>query len=109
MTIRVFATPLAAQFDNNSGLVVVPPPPFPAQRAYVSTVGTPIDVTGDMAGDAGMLVNQGYVALGTSGPTTSRPTGSNLRTGALHIDTTLNAAVIWDGANWRNPITGASV
>jgi hypothetical protein len=27
----------------------------------------------------------------------------------LHVDTTLGYAVAFDGANWRNPVTGVAV
>ena len=108
MTIRIFATPLAAAFDNPNGVVLVPSPPAPTQRAYSATTGTPIDVPGDMAGDAGALANQGFVAIGTSGTTSARPT-ANLKAGVWHIDSTLGFAIVFDGANWRNPISGASV
>jgi hypothetical protein len=107
MTIRMFATPLAAAlYDNPNGLVLVPPPPAPAQRAYTSTPGTPIDVPGDMTGDAAVLVNTGYVAIGLSGMTVLRPPTSNLKPGTIYVDTTLAIVVFWDGANWRNVVMG---
>jgi hypothetical protein len=48
-----------------------------------------------------------------SGTTANRPT-TNLVGGPLSvpfrfIDTTLNTEIIWDGVNWRNPITGAII
>jgi hypothetical protein len=98
MTIRMFATlNTTGTIGGSAGT--------PAQRAYPATVGQPIDVPGDLTGDAAALANQGFVALGTSGPTPARPT-SNVRPGAIHVDTGINAVVFWDGATWRSPLTG---
>jgi hypothetical protein len=108
MTIRMFATAAATQYDNYIGVVCVLSPPLPTQRTYSATVGVAIDVPGDVAGDAAVLASQGFVALGSSGTTAARPT-TNLRPGIWHIDTTLGFAVFYDGTNWRNPISGASV
>jgi hypothetical protein len=105
----MFATALAAaQYDNANGMVCVPSAPAPTQRAYSATVGVAIDVPGDLAGDAALLANQGFIALGSSGPTSARPT-NNLKPGMWHVDTTLNFAVVFDGTSWRNPVTGAAV
>ena len=41
MSIRMFATPAAAAYSDGAG-VTVPPPPFPSQRSYAATVGTPL-------------------------------------------------------------------
>jgi hypothetical protein len=107
-TIRVFATPIVATFANLNGVVMVPPPPAPPQRAYVSTAGTPIDVPGTFDGDCATLVNAGYVAIALSGTTAARPTNTGLlKPGLLYVDTTLSAVIFWDGANWRNAVTGA--
>jgi hypothetical protein len=108
MTIRMFATAAAGQFDNNNGLVCAPAAPAPTQRAYSATVGVAIDIPGDLAGDAALLANAGFIALGSSGATSARPT-NNLKAGQWHIDTTLGFAVFYDGTVWRNPISGASV
>jgi hypothetical protein len=58
---------------------------------------------------ASALVSQGLLQVGnSSGTTAQRPTGSGaLFPGWIHIDTTLSAVVVFDGTNWRNPITGA--
>jgi hypothetical protein len=58
---------------------------------------------------ASALVSQGLVQVGnSSGSTAQRPTGSGaLFPGWIHIDTTLSKVVVFDGANWRDPITGA--
>jgi hypothetical protein len=86
----------------------IPSPPFPAQRVYSVAPGSFIDVVGDMAGDAGALASEGFLPIGTSGPTSGRPT-NNLKPGAIHVDTSLNLVVFWDGAAWRNPLTAAAV
>jgi len=58
---------------------------------------------------ASALVSQGLLQVGnSSGSTAQRPTGSGaLFPGWIHIDTTLSAVVVWDGSNWRAPLTGA--
>jgi hypothetical protein len=48
----------------------------------------------------------GLFIVRTSDATSARPT-TNLRLGAAHVDTTLKVTVFYDGANWRNPVTGA--
>ncbi|AHY52476.1 hypothetical protein BJS_05962 [Bradyrhizobium japonicum SEMIA 5079] len=94
-------------------MVLIPSPPLPAQRAYASTVGVPIDLPGDITngyvanGDAAALANRGFIVVGTVGPTTARP--QYPRAGDRHIDLTLSVEVVYDGANWRNPVTGAVV
>jgi hypothetical protein len=61
----------------------------------------------DVPGDAAAIASSGFVAIGSSGPTSARP--SNAKAGAAHIDTTLGFTVSFDGTNWRNPISGAVV
>lgn len=71
-----------------------------------------LDVPGSLdgiaSGDAAMLVNAGYVAVGLSGPTAARPPTGSLTFGTIYVDTTLAIVVFWDGANWRNVISGAT-
>ena len=76
------------------------------------TSGHAVDVP-DM--DAPQLSANGWVRVAISGPTTARPT-VNPNTappyvaapGLLYADTTTAAIVVFDGATYRNPITGAS-
>jgi hypothetical protein len=98
MTIRMFAT-------LNSTGVIGGSAGCPPQRAYPATVGVPVDVPGDLSGDAAAMLNQGFLAIGTSG--TTRPS-ANLKPGAIHVDTGINLVVFWDGAAWRNPLTGTA-
>jgi hypothetical protein len=48
-----------------------------------------------------------------SGPTSARPTknvdGTPLLVGTLYLDTSLSVVAFWDGAAWRNVVSGASV
>lgn len=50
-----------------------------------------------------------------SGTTAQRPApgdsdiGSSLRTGTEFIDTTLGKTVVWNGVNWIDPASGATV
>jgi hypothetical protein len=89
-----------------------------ARRGYPCAAGGFVDVPGDASGDAAQVAGNvipnsvqpnltlGLFIVGTSGPTTARPT-MNLKPGIAHVDTTLNLTVFYDGANWRNPATGA--
>jgi hypothetical protein len=66
-----------------------------------------LDLPGDATGDAATIASQGFMAVGSSGATSSRP--SNPKAGSWHVDSTLGYAVVFDGTNWRNPVSGASV
>src|SRR5258706_8359221 len=70
-----------------------------ARRSYACAAGSFVDVPGDAVGDAAALANQGFIALGSSGTTSARPT-ANLKAGVWHIDSTLGFAVVFDGSNW---------
>jgi len=81
-----------------------------SRRYYTATAGGFIDATGDPSVDASTLTSQGFVLVGASGPTSSRPTlAGYLKPGFVYVDTTLSLVIVWDGAAWRNPVTGASV
>jgi hypothetical protein len=82
----------------------------PIQRSYTATAGGFIDAVGDpSSGDAAMLGSQGFVLVGGSGTTAQRPNGAGfLKPGFLYCDTTILKVVVWDGGNWRDPITGST-
>jgi hypothetical protein len=81
----------------------------PIQRSYSATSGGFIDALDDPSGDAASLTSQGFVTVGGSGTTAQRPTGAGfLKPGFVYVDTTLSLVVVWDGANWRNPVTAGS-
>jgi hypothetical protein len=73
-------------------------------RVYIGTVGTPLDVV-DF--DADVLCANNWTRVAAVGPTTARL--SNPLRGAQFIDSTLNVAAVFDGANWRNAVTGVAV
>lgn len=76
-----------------------------ARRNYAASSGSTIDA---LNGDASPLASQGFVAVGDeSGATTARPVNKYLRPGYVFVDTTLSLVVVWDGTDWRNPVTGA--
>jgi hypothetical protein len=87
----------------------------PTIRSYSASAGTTIDAVGDVNGDQSALASQGFLPVCLSGPTGSRPNfgsttlGPPPGRGTLYLDTTLSVVAIWDGSNWRNVITGASV
>jgi hypothetical protein len=80
-----------------------------ALNSLVAPGGAPIVSSGVNSAPAG------YAAVGIGGPTANRPkasdpgvTGSGVTVGAPYLDTTISAVVVWDGAAWRNPFTGAT-
>jgi hypothetical protein len=81
----------------------------PILRSYSATGGGFIDALGDPSCDASVLVSQGFILVGGSGTTAQRPNGAGFqKPGFLYVDVTLGLAVVWDGMNWRNPVTGAT-
>jgi hypothetical protein len=78
-------------------------------RTYVGVTGTAYDIA-DF--DAAGLSANGWIDCGVSGPTSARPSSAvapnPLFVGCEFIDTTVNAVLRFDGASWRNVITGAS-
>lgn len=80
---------------------------------FTGTPGMVFDVS-DI--QANFLVANGWLRVAFSGPTNARPTAwgpvnSNgaQYAGATYFDTTLGYLIVYDGANWRNPSTGAAV
>jgi hypothetical protein len=76
-------------------------------RTYTCAPGSYLDVP-DF--DGNMLAANGWIVstpLGTS-TTANRPTAP-LVAGMRYLDTTLGYTIVWDGATWRNPTSGASV
>jgi hypothetical protein len=69
---------------------------------YVDLQGDP--VTGDAAAS---VIYQTFVVVCQSGATSARPTNPSV--GLKYLDTTLGYVVVFDGANWRNPATAASI
>jgi hypothetical protein len=99
---------------GTSGALLVPPAPLPALRAYTANRGQVIDVPGDPTGDAAVLLNYSdpnpgggkyFALIGQSGTTAARPTSPT--PGMQFVDTTAAIVVAWDGANWRNVVSGA--
>jgi hypothetical protein len=91
-TIRMFPAPYSPSAQIVNGV-----------RSYSGTPGVLQDVP---VADAQSLA--GWTAIAPSGPTSQRPISSSVA-GAWYIDTTLNAAIVFDGSGWRNPITSALV
>lgn len=74
-------------------------------RSYSCAAGSTIDVP-DF--DAAELVANGWsaVAGSTVGTTAQRPTSPAKN--QVFIDTTVGAAVVWDGKAWRHHVSGAA-
>ena len=75
-------------------------------RTYTCAAGSFIDVP-DF--DGNMLAANGWIvaASGGASSTANRPVG--VRAGYRFHDTTLGYDIIFDGATWRNPTSGAAV
>lgn len=80
-------------------------------RVYQCSPGSTIDVpdTGGFFLDAPTLISNGWVPCSTSGVGVTAARPSDLSATSTFIDTTLGALVVYDGATWRNPVTGAAV
>ena len=107
MTITTRMLPLAgASVTGNIGAGAG----NPIVRSYSATAGGFIDAVGDpSSGDASTLNSQGFVTVGGSGTTAQRPTTAGfLKAGFIYVDTTILKVVIFDGANFRDPVTGAT-
>jgi hypothetical protein len=73
-------------------------------RKYTCAIGATIDVP-DF--DSFVLGANGWIQVAPVGTTAQRPPKPNLN--QFYHDTSLGFMVIWEGAAWRNPATGASV
>jgi len=81
-------------------------------RTYSATPGSAIDI---FDADAEVLSANGWIKVALSGPTTARPSPNPLGTppylagpGFKFLDTTLGKIVVYDGATFRDPVTGAA-
>jgi len=78
-------------------------------RTYSGAPGSTLDVP-DF--DAQILAANGWVMVCASGPSSSRPLPIMASApyvagpGFQYLDTTLGAVIVYDGAAWRNPLTG---
>lgn len=85
-------------------------------RPYSCAVGSVIDVP---EFDASTLAAQGFLSLGISGTTAQRPAYppnansdpriAKVPTNLDYVDTTLGAAITFNGSVWVNAATGAVV
>jgi hypothetical protein len=82
-------------------------------RGYSGVPGTAIDVP-DF--DAGVLAANGWTRVALSGASSARPPINpnasppyTAAAGLHYLDTTLGKIIVFDGATWRDPSTGASV
>jgi len=96
---------------------VLPPPSGSTQtisvngRSYAAAPGAALDV---IDCDANVMLANGWSCGMPSGPTASRPATRlsepyNAYPGFFYLDTTLDLVIMFDGATWRNPVTGAAV
>jgi hypothetical protein len=74
------------------------------RRSYSASAGQFVDLP---ELDADAIKSSGFFAVGGVGPTLDRPNNRYLTPGFLYVDTDLSLVIAWDGADWRNPITGA--
>jgi hypothetical protein len=76
-------------------------------RSYTGTPGTNVDVVDFDA--AALTATGNWVSVAMSGTTAQRPGVMARYSGQLYHDNTLGYVVIFEGAAWRNPATGAAV
>jgi hypothetical protein len=75
-------------------------------RTYSCPQGSYLDVP-DF--DADVLAANGWLAGSTHGTDVTAARPANPKKGATFSDTTLGYNIVFDGKNWRNPVTGAVV
>ena len=80
-------------------------------RTYSGTPGTVQDIP-DF--DANVLQANGWIRVANSGPTSARPVANPPfptapNPGDKFFDTTLGILIAFDGATWRDPVSGNSV
>ncbi|WP_053292752.1 hypothetical protein [Burkholderia pseudomallei] len=81
-----------------------------AGRPYSASPGNPISVPAE---DAMILGGWGWILgargnpMVTEGPSANRPTAPVVND--RHLDYDCGLQIFWDGATWRDPITGAAV
>jgi protoporphyrinogen oxidase len=78
-------------------------------RTYTAALGSVVAAVPE--GDANQLEANGWIKVATngSGTTAARPVNSNVWRNFHYFDSTLGYVVVYDGAAWRNPASGASV
>jgi hypothetical protein len=93
--------PIVSQTNNING------------RIYSGAPGATYDI---IDGDADVLGASGWTRICPSGPTSARPTTSQAvnsnyfaGVGTHFFDTNLSKLIVFDGATWRDPATGAAV
>jgi hypothetical protein len=110
-TVRLMAPVLFAGKPNPA---VTGNPINVSGRVYPAvSPGTMIDVP-DF--DAAGLCGNGYTRIAISGPTSARPSTNPNTTppyvaapGVQFVDTTIGKLIVFDGAVWRDPISGSAV
>ncbi len=81
-------------------------------RTLSGTPGSYLDVSD---ADAVILEANGWSRVALVGPTANRPPPTGLapafcaNPGTKYLDTTIGAVIVFDGATWRNPLTGGAV
>jgi hypothetical protein len=82
----------------------------PSGHPYSASPGNPISVPAD---DAMILAGWGWILgargnpLVTEGTSANRPASPAIND--RHLDYDCGLQIFWDGATWRDPITGAAV
>jgi hypothetical protein len=74
-------------------------------RTYSCAVGGVLDVTDQ---DAVVMTANGWTAVSYNVGTTAQRPAVPTR-GMAYTDTTISKNIVWDGAKWRDPLTGNAV
>ncbi|BEH49316.1 hypothetical protein ACGYTQ_10280 [Burkholderia pseudomallei] len=82
----------------------------PAGTPYSAWPGNPISVG---SADATILTQWGWIFGARGNPLALEGTSANRPASPVvndrYLDYTVGKQIFWDGANWRDPITGAAV
>ncbi len=103
MTIRV-APPANAQKGVNP--ITVNAGSGQPGRTYSAAVGSTLDVPDH---DAFQLIRNGWHQCGSQVATTANRPTAGIAKDTYMIDSTLGKAIMYDGTQWRDPVTGAVV
>jgi hypothetical protein len=103
--------PANASGGSVTGVCGSPNPNDPSRRYYSASAGQTIDAQGLPDADAALLVSQGFLLVAPSGTTALRNTlpPGYFKAGQLYADLSLGKLILFDGANWRDPISAAVV
>lgn len=82
------------------------PSTLPGGGSPSNASGTVVDLPANSA-QLQVLTANGWSRIGLSGTTAQRPT--NMAAGEHYVDLTLNKVIVFDGVQFKDPVTGSTV